>query len=486
MRYEASDLSGQPARAGAWQRRIWLVAAALIVALAAGRLAWLPVHAPLSVNEGWNAAHVVRTFNPDTLYPDPEALIANNYPPLSFLIVGLLSKLTGDAIIAGRLVALLAQIACGLGVAAIVGRLAPGRQWKVAGCCLFGAYCVTLLRSYVAINDPQWLGDAAMVWGVFFLVPRRAGQPPSLRSIAIAAALMVAGELIKHNLVAFPIAVTVWLALFERRALVAWIAFGAAFAAIACAGVFAIWGAIAFIDVLAPARSYSLARMLAKGGPLLLAMLPVLIASRPLLAQWRGDRRLALPIVLLAVAIPLGVVQRAGSGVDVNAFFETVIALSIAVPVATALRPQPSWRWIAISLLPALCLVPRAAAANWRELRQRDAAVRHAAPLIASLRQARGPVACDDQAYCYWAGRESGLDFFSVKQRLLEDRAQALTPALAEGRFALIVMRGHNPGWQENRLIPAIRAHYRTVHARNGIEMLVPKQGSDPRSVQPN
>ncbi|MEG3089448.1 hypothetical protein [Sphingomonas sp. PB4P5] len=456
--------------------RLLLLGVLLIVALILGRLWWLPAPAPLSVNEGWNAGHVVRTFGAAALYPDPESLIANNYPPLSFLLVGWLAALTGDAIIAGRLLAVLAQLASGLAVLAIVGRLAPGRRWQIAGLLLFGAYSVTLLRTYVAINDPQWLGDAAMVWGVFFLVPRRSGQPPSLRSIAIAAALMVAGELIKHNLVAFPIAVTLWLALFERRALLAWIAFGAVFAAIACAGVYTIWGAMAFIDVLAPARSYSLVRMLAKGGPLLLAMLPVVIACRPLLAHWRADRRLALPIVLLAVAIPLGIVQRAGSGVDVNAFFETVIALAIAVPVATALRPRPSLAWIGISVVPALCLVPLAATANLRELRDRDMAVRNAAPMIAAIRSAAGPVACDDQAYCYWAGRESGIDFFSVKQRLLHGKAAALAPALAEGRFAMIQMRGHNPGWQENLLIPAIRSHYRTVYAKDGIELLVPKR----------
>ncbi|MEN2787217.1 hypothetical protein ACFOKI_04810 [Sphingomonas qilianensis] len=458
------------------ERLAWLLAGLVIVLLCVGRLWWLPAPAALSVNEGWNAQHVVRLFGAAALYPDPEALIANNYPPLSFLVVGLFGTVTGDIILAGRLLALSAQLACALAVWAIVARLAPGPRWKLAGIMLFGAYSVTLLRTYVAMNDPQWLGDAAMAWGVFFMVPRRAGGTPSLRSIAIAAVLMVAGELIKHNLVAFPIAVTVWLMLFDRRALIAWIGFGALFTAIACAGVYALWGMTAFIDVLAPARSYSAMRMLAKGGPLLLAMIPVLIACRPLLRQWRQDRRLALPLCLFAVSIPLGIIQRAGSGVDVNAFFETVIALAVAVPVATSLRPRPSIAWIGISVLPALCLVPIATAANVRELRTRDDAVRNAAPLIAALATARGPVACDDQAYCYWAGRESGIDFFSVKQRLLQDKAAALAPALAEGRFAMIQMRGHNPGWQENRLIPAIRAHYRTVYAKDGIELLVPKR----------
>ena len=35
------------------------------------------------------------------LYPGPDELIVNNYPPLSFTIVALVAKLTGDTIYAG-------------------------------------------------------------------------------------------------------------------------------------------------------------------------------------------------------------------------------------------------------------------------------------------------------------------------------------------------------------------------------------------------
>ena len=84
-------------------------------------------------------------------------------------------------------------------------------------------------------------------------------------------------------------------------------------------------------------------------------------------------------------------------------------------------------------------------------------------------------MACDDQAICYWAGRQSGIDFFSVKQRLLQGEADALVPTLARSHFALIQMRSENPGWQQNLLIPTIRAHYREVFVAKGNELLVPK-----------
>ena len=459
-------------------RAILLSATVLIVLLVLGRLWWLPAHAALNVNEGWNAGQALRAWRDGPLYPDPDSLIANNYPPLSFLIVGALGGLIGDAIVAGRILSLGAQLATGAAVYAIVARLAPGRRWASIGVLLFGAYSVTLLRNYVAMNDPQWLGHAAMAWSLACLVPRTGATPPIGR-IMLAALLMVAGGLIKHNLVALPVAATLWLWLLDRRACALWLGTVALLAAAACGALFAIWGPTVFVDVLAPARSYSVVRMLAKGGPLLLALLPTALACRPLFVAWRADRRFVLPPMLLAIAVPIGIVQRSGSGVDVNAFFETVIALAVAVPVACSLRSEP-YRGAALCALPALCLVPVAMARNIAEITGRDAAVAHAAPFIARLAAARGPVACDDQAMCYWAGRQSAIDFFSVKQRLLHGRAKALDPALAQGRFALIEMRGHNRGWQENRLIPAIRAYYVPVYRDGGDELLVSRGSVSP------
>ena len=391
-------------------------------------------------------------------------------------MVGGLGTLLGDHIVAGRIMNLLAQVATGAAIYVLVARLASGGRWAASAALLFGAFATTLLRRYLGINDPQWLGHAAMVWALVALVPPRPDAELRATRVIAAAALMLAGGLIKHNLVAIPIAATAWLWFADRRAFAIWIVAGGMLAAAACGLLFAAWGSSIFVDVLAPARGYSLARMAAKGGPLLLALLPAAIACRPLLTAWHHDIRLALPLLLMAVAIPIGVVQRAGSGVDVNAFFEAIIAVAIAVPVACALRPIKARAWLAVTLLPVLCLVPVAMAKSLRELTGRDAAVRRWQPFIAAIAAARGPVACDDQAVCYWAGRQSGLDFFSVKQRLLEDSDGTLGRALADARFAMIEMRGSNPGWQGNPLIPAIRARYRVVYRADGDELLIPRR----------
>src|ERR1700712_5311980 len=55
-------------------------------------------------NEGWNALYIDRVNSGGALYPGPDELLLNNYPPLSFVIVAGLARLVGDAMTAGRLV----------------------------------------------------------------------------------------------------------------------------------------------------------------------------------------------------------------------------------------------------------------------------------------------------------------------------------------------------------------------------------------------
>ena len=456
------------------ERQLAVVAGMFLLFLMSSRVWWLPVHAPLNVNEGWNATPAVRAVGEGTLYPSAAALTANNYPPLSFYVVGFFGRVVGDNVVAGRILALFAQFSTGVAVCLIVGRLVNGTRSVVISGMLFAGFGVTLLRFYFGINDPQWLGEAAMSWALLFVIPRRVGDAPSIVCILVAVGLTIAGGLIKHNLVAMPLATTVWLWLVYRRAFYVWALAGIVMAAVVSGLLLAAWGPTVFVDVLSPARSYSFARMVAKGGPLLLAMLPSIIACRALHPAWREDRRLLLPALLLAFAVPLGILQRAGVGVDVNAFFGAVVAVSIAVPVALACRHSATLAWIVVVTAPIVCLIPVAFSKSVSEFVGRDAAVQRTSSFVNSIATAPGPVACDDQAICYWAARESALDFFSVNQRLLKGRAAALRRALERGHFAMIYMRSDNPGWNQNLLIPEIKRRYRVIYRSGGSELLIP------------
>ena len=52
----------------------------------------------IAQNEGWNAYHADAAMGAAPLYPPTDTLIVNNYPPLSFYVVGGLAQIFGDAL----------------------------------------------------------------------------------------------------------------------------------------------------------------------------------------------------------------------------------------------------------------------------------------------------------------------------------------------------------------------------------------------------
>ena len=88
---------------------------ALLAMLAAYFMVWPVWRAgfPIEIaqNEGWNAYHADAAMGSAPLYPATDTLIVNNYPPLSFYVVGEIAKATGiDALYVGRVMSLIAVI----------------------------------------------------------------------------------------------------------------------------------------------------------------------------------------------------------------------------------------------------------------------------------------------------------------------------------------------------------------------------------------
>src|SRR5206468_9532075 len=72
-------------------------------------------------NEGWNAYHADAAMRGAAeLYPPSDGLIANNYPPLSYYVMGWLGLLFGDPLYVGRAVSILSTLAIGVAAAAVV------------------------------------------------------------------------------------------------------------------------------------------------------------------------------------------------------------------------------------------------------------------------------------------------------------------------------------------------------------------------------
>ena len=180
-------------------------------------LAWRiqPAAADPSPNEGCNAYFVSAVLAGGPLYFPPDALLTNNYPPLSFYLVAPLAGLIGDAVFAGRLMAWLA-------FAAIVAlRSSPFRIGATATCSpacsveyIFAGYMVIDGDIYVGMDDPQVTGARARA--VRIVLGGSVSQA-AWSSIA-AGVLMAAGLFVKHNVLALPLTLALWLAIYDRRA----------------------------------------------------------------------------------------------------------------------------------------------------------------------------------------------------------------------------------------------------------------------------
>jgi hypothetical protein len=414
-----------------------MIAFAVIVALSASRLWLLPMHFSPDPNEGWNAFQALRATGAGLLYPPADALTGNNYPPLSFLLIGAIGRLMGDQIIAGRLVALGSVVGIAGLIAVIVRRLGGGRGQATGGGLLFLLLNATLLRQYLALDDPQWLGHLLMTAALPLLIPARAGEAPSARRVAGAALLMIAGGLVKQNLVAWPVAVTLWLALHHRRALGVWLASAAVAGGAALIACRMAYGPTFVLDTLGMARDYSVARMVRRSVGAVAVMVPLTWWAWPLARLRKNDERIDLILIAVLVAVPLGIVQRSGAGVDINAHFEAFIALSIAAPLVVV-RPRRERR------IGAVVLVALAIAGALLEAKEVSQLPRRRAEWDAMERRIAaipGPVACEVQALCYWAGKEFELDFFLYSQRALKaGRAPLLDRVLEERRWAGVMI----------------------------------------------
>ncbi len=417
--------------------------------LIAGRVIGITDRISLDPNEGWNAFQAVAAMGGGPLYPAPDALTANNYPPLSFYLVGALGWLVGDLIVAGRIVALVSVLA----VAGLVWTAA----WRLTGRHMAGwlgglivlLFAAGVFRAYLAMNDPQWLGLAFIAAALVIVLWPKDGQTLSPAAAVGAALLLGTGLLIKHNAVALPAAMGLYLLAFDRRSAAIW----AGLAVLAVPAVLfadrTLFSGAMLAQMTGAARTYSFARM-AGHGAIVLLFVPLLIAAWPQLSRWRADPRIALLALASGLSIALATVQGSGAGVDVNAWFEVLVCCAIVAATALAgpraAAGEAGWRqrWtLPLAALPLLATAGFGTVTALNEGRERSQRLAATQAAIDAAAQVDGAVACEIQALCYWAGKSFALDYFLYGQRIEQTGlAPELDAALADRRIAAALIEG--------------------------------------------
>jgi hypothetical protein len=449
---------------------ILLAALAVPLAVAIAALAWRSMlMIPINYNEGCNAYFVSTVLAGTSLYFPPDALLTNNYPPLSFYLLAPFASLIGDAIFAGRLVAWLAFAAVTALIVAICYRL---RGDRIAACLagmIFLGFIVINYDLYVGMNDPQMLAHAIMLCGLWVLLRR----PDALGSAVAAAGLMAVALFVKHNILALPLAAAVWLAVYHRRAAIGFAVAGVATGALGLATCLAAFGPDFISSLLAP-RQYIPARAWRHAVEWLMPIeLPVLLAFLGAVVD-RGNRATVLFSLYLLIALGLAWLLAGGAGVNFNLMFEVVIAFSLAAgQLVAALHRQPALRRWAIGGYAVAALVNAGLVGTKDELLLRPWIAAQRAREAATLETMRmlaarpGPALCENPALCYWAGKPFELDPLNFEEAVTagtKDEGIVLG-RIASGYYGIVELNARNSD-QASALGPRIPAAVTTYYSK--------------------
>lgn len=439
------------------QMLVWAAVAALALLslpLLARDLMAITHHIALDPNEGWNAAHTLRWLAGGPLYPPRDGWMVNNYPPLSFYIVGALTHVTHDAIAAGRwLAAVSFLVVCALIAVVVRGSGAAPRAALLA--MLVFAATLLVTNNYVAMDDPQMLGHALQMVALLLLLRGRG---------LFAAALFAVSLFIKHNLLAMPLAAGLWLLSQDRRAGLHFLLWGLAFV-LAGLVVFQLRFGDSLLSQLASPRRESARNLGQAVQHLWWAVLPAWAGLNA-----RPGRASEFGFTYAALALALGLGFALGDGVDANAFFDLAIALALLVglmpdhgqaPLVAALSALPLMAVLAVNFHDNNFFYTRAFAAQSRS----D---------IAFLQSRPGPALCDQLSLCLWAGKSAEVDVFNVGEAIVTGARDAgpLVTLIQSHHFATLQLQDADA--LGPRVKDAIAHAYRVQHSDDNGDFLTP------------
>jgi hypothetical protein len=414
-----------------------------------------PERIPFNYNEGVVAYLAQRILLGEPLYPPIESWLTNNYPPLHYYLLALLSPLEPDLVIAGRWLSWAGFVAVAVTLAWIARTLGASRGAAAFASLLWVGTMLCNFDAYLGMNDPQLVANALLLGGLGVAL-----RPPHTHArLALAALLMAAGGLCKFTEIAIPLAFTIWLLLVDRRTLARWLSVALPVLAAGVALVWALYGEVAFEAVLT-SRELAPWTFVYGWGHSMRLQIPA-VATLVLVLLWPRERAVVLVALHAAIATLLALAMSAVEGANYNRLFDSLMAFSLASAllldrVARAAaehgRPVALARAIAGLVLSAPVLVgaPRA----WHDaahlLFRVDWIAASAATSrddISFLASKPSPVFCERVSLCYWAGQPYVFEPYNWRHKVEAKRAseKELLEAIAGGRFHAVQLEASHP-----------------------------------------
>jgi hypothetical protein len=436
----------------------------MLYVIAAWSFAWPVYRAFLNVeiqpNEGWNAYFADAAMGEMPLYPSADQLITNNYPPLSFYIVGLVGRLVGDPVLAGRLLSLVAVVAIATAIALSVRQLGGSGVAARISAAFFVATMSRFFMSYMGMNEPQLVSEAVMIFGFLGFLRARSNDRGYIGPVLV----MALAGFIKHNIIAMPVTAFLWLGLYRRREAVKCFCVAAIVIIGGTAICYALFGQNFFLNILTP-RHFSLKRSLRVFGELEWISVGLLACLYNAWARARRDDNVWLSSSLIAIALLSYFIQRAGAGVDINAQFDVVIGVAIGLGLAfTQMSLWPVARRLGseeaqVILLLALCarllaskqlqpvrLIFDSGFRNEIVMRERTMTDE-----VERVRRIPGDVTCGrNMLVNYRAGKPFVVDAFNAEQRILAGALSkdAISARVASGTLTIVEV-DQNARWPQ-------------------------------------
>ena len=387
---------------------------------------------PLEIlpNEGWNAYFQDAAAEGRSVYPPREAFILNNYPPLSFYVVGWLGAHAGDALYVGRALSIAALAGLSIAVAFIIRQLGCGGTAAAVGSFWFLAVMGQGFHRFIGANEPQLVAECIMGFALaWFLARNRKGEAVELPIL-----LMVLGGFWKHNVVVVPLLALTWLWLRNPAKCVRPILIGGGAAMAGLAVCIIIHGQPFLANLLLP-RHYSWFKILSGVGKLQW-IAPALVVWATWAWQSRTCASARFTALYIFIALTTYLIQFGGDGVVDNAQFDLVLASAVSLGVAyehfgaTTIAKRfgagPSKLAIATVLLLRLVANVRYESASillsqdYRD--QFRANARFVQEEIKTVAAIPGPVGCRNKLICRMAGQPFVADDFKIRQLLPENK----------------------------------------------------------------
>jgi hypothetical protein len=421
-------------------------------------LLWFPVarmsgQFTTTINEGFATYQQTTAARGDKVYGSPPKYVYQNYPPLSFHLVGWLGLLTHDTNVAGRWISFVAYLAIALFVALIVEHFTHSRQIGAfaALCWLIWLAAFDMVR--VGYNDPHVLGVALSLAGLYWFVR----DSESIRGLCISAVLFSLSLFTKQSLVAFPCAVGIQLFLTSRRRFAAWLGASVLACVILLALTIAFDGRY-FMDHLMMPRPYDRWGILDSLAPYLqFAQVGFVVAL-----IWALRQTALAPTAVLVWSFAIGHVVAAaycgGAGASVNHFYEGMIATSaiVGLGVPELQRVSAGWRFpramfVVLLVVPffltSMLAVPPRIYSDLKRYREMPKWEAEFAFVKENVSLHEGPAICETLLICYAAGKAEEYDPYTADMafRTGRIRQEQLIELIASRHFRVIQLEWPYP-----------------------------------------